>query len=332
MSNPSGFKRSEIPVQPEVASEETASQEIFTIDDQSTRKNEVKDYHFKKIHRAGEGSYAYTKKKYGPLAATDPDRKTKDQKAGRFRISPILRSPLSIDIEEKKMIEKQVAEELRAMKEKATREGFKKGQEDVYKKGYEEAYQKLTKEGQERLSRIDTLLNEMEHAKEEIFQSNEKFIIEMINQIAQKVILRELETDQDYLLRLSKDIIEKIGVRENVLIRINPKDVESIELLRAGLVEKLGEFKNLQVETSEKVKLGGCLIDTEWNAIDARIKTQLEKIEETLTSRSKVVKSGVIKSQVAQIEEEAKTDSKDAQEKFKSDTSDSDGGADEGAA
>ncbi len=286
LSDANKFERTKIivPSDSDVNSSENPSIQKV---DQGQVDDVVIDYQFLKIKRDGEGNYAFTKKKYGPLAATDPDRIKKNQKGARFKISPILRNPLSIEQEEKRAIKEKVDHQVESVREKVEKEAAEKGYKEGLKKGHDEAYQKFQEEGAKRFSEIEKIFNSCENAKSEIFRENEKFLMEMINQICKMIILKELNTDSDYILRLSREILEKIGVRENVRIQLNPKDVENISMLNDGLKEKIGGFKNLQIEITDLVELGGCRIETEWNAIDASIKTQLEKIEGAILSRKK---------------------------------------------
>ena len=73
-----------------------------------------------------------------------------------------------------------------------------------------------------------------------------------------------------------------MGVRENITLSLNPADLETAESIRQGLFASLGELKNLNILPSPAVKLGGCSIETEFNAIDASIETQLQSIHAAL--------------------------------------------------
>lgn len=251
-----------------------------------------KDYTFPRIRKEGEGSYATTKAKYGPLAAGDPDRHVRSQKDARFSLNPLVREPLSIEEEERRMVEDRVRERVGAVAEQAKAEAAKVGYQEGLKKGHEDAYRQFQEEGGARLARLDETLSALEGAKSEIFHANEQFLMEMVFRIARVVVLRELTTDKEYVLRLSKELLDRVGVRENISIRVNPEDVGTIGMLREGLEKFLGGLKNVNIEPSPAVKRGGCMIDTEWNALDASIETQLNGVYEALTARKSSEESG----------------------------------------
>jgi flagellar assembly protein FliH len=238
----------------------------------------VTQFKFGQIEKSDSGDYAAIKARYGALASTDVERAERSQRDRRFMLNPLRKDPLSVEEEERRVIEAKVREKVDAIigdvREKAIADGYAEG----LRKGHEDAFSKLREEGVSRLARFDSFLSEVESAKGDIFRANERFLIELIYKVARAILLKELSADKGYLLRLTRELIERIGLRENIHIRVNPEDVEIIGQLRDGLEGVFGVMKNLNIETSTQVKLGGCLIETEWNAIDASIETQLKGV------------------------------------------------------
>ena len=246
----------------------------------------IEEFQFAKIQKAGEGTYQATKAKFGALAATDVDKSKKERKDGRFSLNPLVRDPLAIEEEERRVIEEKVAARVEAVSVEVRAQSETEGYEAGLKKGYDEAYRKFRDEGKERMKRFDEFLEECETAKQQIFRANERFLIDMIYRVAKMVMLKELSTDKEYLLRLTLELLERVGVRENIRIRIRPEDLETAANLKDGLDKILGGLKNVNIEPSNLVQGGGVLVDTEWNAIDACIETQLQSIYQTLLGHS----------------------------------------------
>jgi flagellar assembly protein FliH len=246
----------------------------------------VQQFSFGKLQRAGEGTYASTKAKYGSLASTDEGRVPKGQRERRFSLNPLLKEPLSIEEEERRVIEEKVAARIAAVSEearaKAREEGYKAGLEQ----GHQEAYQRFAQESVERLTNFDAMLAEAENAKQEIYRANERFLMELVFRIAKMVTLKEVATDKDYVVRLARELIERIGVRENIRIRIHPEDAKTADIIKPGLEAALGTLKNLSLEASPQVKRGGCIVETEWNAIDASLETQFQGVYDALIGKT----------------------------------------------
>ncbi|MBI2712119.1 MAG: hypothetical protein HYX41_04550 [Bdellovibrio sp.] len=180
------------------------------------------------------------------------------------------------------MIDEKVRDQIAAVAEEARKEAAEKGYQEGLKRGHDEAYLKVQSESAGSLSRFDQMVSEAEKAKVEIFRANERFLIELVFRIAKMVLLRELQTDQEYLSRLAVELVTRVGLKDNIKIKLNTEDAETIAKLRGGLEKAFGKMNNLNIEASRSVQQGGCQVETEWNAIDASIETQLQGVYESL--------------------------------------------------
>ena len=86
------------------------------------------------------------------------------------------------------------------------------------------------------------------------------------------------------MLRLASDeLMRTVGIRDNITIRVNSKDQQTIEMLKAELPKTVGRSEKSSAWKSPiKSQGGGCTIETQWSAIDASIETQLKGIYEAL--------------------------------------------------
>ncbi len=243
---------------------------------------EIRDFSFQPIHAAGVSSYSEVKNKYGSLAATDQDRSEKGQRDRRFSINPLLRSPLSIQDEERRVIDEQVKRIVTEIAEREKKAASELGYEEGFKKGFDEAIQQIKGEASSKIAQFDEFLNQIDHARTDIFRVNERIIIELVYKIARMLLMKELSTDREYILRLAKELVGKVGVRENITLRINPKDAEFVGVLKGGVEKAFGNITNFNVEMNSSVKSGGCEIETEWNVINASIEAQLEEVHRSL--------------------------------------------------
>jgi flagellar assembly protein FliH len=257
---------------------------VVKLEEHASQK--VADFQPGALVEEGRGQYSQTRSKFGSLAMTDQDRSYRSQKDTRFSLSSLLRKPLSVEEEERRAIEEKVRARVSSMADEVRESAHASGYQAGLQKGYEEAFKRFQEEGAGRLARFEKVLEEAENAKQEIFRANERYLLELIFRIARTVLLREASTDRQLVLRLARELIDRVGIRENVRIRVNPDDGATIEMLKDGIEKTLGTMKNLTVEVSNQVKGGGCAVETEWNAIDASIETQLNGIYEALIGGS----------------------------------------------
>ena len=229
--------------------------------------------------------YAEVKAKYGALAITDTERDNRPERDRRFSINSLLRDPLSIEEEERRIIGEKVRARVDALSDDARAEASGMGYEEGLEKGFQEAFKKLTAEGAENLARFQSVVEMAENLKSELFRVNERFLIELVFRIARMILLKEVAADPEYVLRLAKELISRVGARDNITLKINSEDFKTLESLKEGLKKNFGEMNNLNIEVSNQVQRGGCRLETEWNAIDARVETQLEGIYRELVDK-----------------------------------------------
>jgi flagellar biosynthesis/type III secretory pathway protein FliH len=191
---------------------------------------------------------------------------------------------LAIEEEERRYIEEKIQAQLLIRELDAHESGYKKGFETGLEHGNEQAYREVREQSTERLEKFDSLVRELDSAKQEIFRANERFLIELVFRISKMILLKEVAADRDYVGRLISHIIENVGVRENIKVRFNPEEGMTAEILSADLLKRLGNLKNLQIETSSEVSRGGCEVETQWNRVDATIETQLQRLYQSLMS------------------------------------------------
>lgn len=200
----------------------------------------------------------------------------------RFMMSELARNALSITQDEENLIEERVSQKLNELSEKTREEAFAQGHAEGMKKGHEEALAEFQTESAKRLEQLDALIAAMDGAKGELFEANREFLMNVVYRISKAVLLKEIATDREYLLRLSRELIERSGLRDNLTLKIHPSDAESVEMLKQGLLQSFSSLRNLTIELSDHVSAGGCILETEWGAVDASLETQLSQVLSTL--------------------------------------------------
>lgn len=277
------FSRTKIDVQ-EVDQQSTSSGEIVKLDAENANKV-IKNFEYSNINPDPNGDYQKVKSKYGPLAVTDRDRNKVDRHRSKFFINPMLRGPLSVEEEEKRVLAHLVEKQVEAIRDeerkKAHAEGFEAGRQE----GFESAYREFKSDGSKRLEQFNHFIQSCENAKREIFQENEEFLLSLVYHVGKTVILRELKEDKEYIARLLRNLIERVGVKENLRVKLSAEDFKTAELLEANLKEVISDLKNVHFEMDEEIGLGGCILETSWHAIDAKIENQIRNVGESLTAR-----------------------------------------------
>jgi flagellar assembly protein FliH len=185
-----------------------------------------------------------------------------------------------------KTIEK-ILEENRRKAEAITHDAYQKGFNEGVKKGYQDAKAKEKEETEEKFNRLQNLIDEISRFRESQLIGIEGEVLDMVFLITKKLIRKELALDRDIILHVVKDAIEGAVGNEKIKIIVNPEDRQNILEHRKELLSLVEGLKNIAVEADSSIEKGGCLIETAYGDIDARLDRQLEIIEQNMKNISK---------------------------------------------
>lgn len=161
---------------------------------------------------------------------------------------------------------------------------------EAYKKGYEAGREEGYKEGQAEvmrlIDRLGTIVSTAVDIRDEIIRSSEKLMTEMILMIARKVIKDEIVERREVVINNIKEAIRRVKDRDRIDIRVNFADLDMTTAHKDELIKMMESLKKVNIYEDSRVDRGGCIIETDVGAIDARISTQLDTIEEAIRNTS----------------------------------------------
>jgi flagellar assembly protein FliH len=243
---------------------------------------EVRAFEFKNLSSGGLPIYEDVKSRFGSLAVTDAERSEKSLKDRKFQLHQHAKQSLCVQDEELRVLQERVSQEVQAISGAAKADGYRQGYEEGLQKGRDAAYAEIRQHGQVQLDQIQELLKGFESARTEVYKANEKILMQLMFRLSKMILLRELKYDRDYLGRLVGSLIEEASPKEYLVIRVNPQDLETIQLLEPQLRGSLQQLHHIKVESSLQVPVGGCQVETEWIHIESEIESQLRSIEKAL--------------------------------------------------
>ncbi|MDR0300811.1 MAG: flagellar assembly protein FliH [Treponema sp.] len=160
-----------------------------------------------------------------------------------------------------------------------------KGMEEGKKAGFAEGKAEV-----ERLiSRTQTMLERAQDKRGEILAESEQEIIDLVLLISRKVIKVLSENQKGVIISNVTQALRKVKSKGTCLIRVNMDDLQLATEHKQDFI-KLVEGDSVQILEDTTVDPGGCIIETDFGEIDARISSQLAELE------SKILEISPIKS------------------------------------
>ncbi|MCD2332242.1 flagellar assembly protein FliH [Borreliella americana] len=151
-----------------------------------------------------------------------------------------------------------------------------KGREEGYSKGYESGFEDFDKVMRKLHAIIASLIAE----RKSILESSSGQIVSLVMQIAIKVIKRITDSQKDIVLENVNEALKRVKDKTHITIRVNLDDLDIIRHKKSDFISRFDIIENLEIIEDPNIGKGGCIIETNFGEIDARISSQLDKIEE----------------------------------------------------
>ena len=164
-------------------------------------------------------------------------------------------------------------------------EGFTQGREEGFDSGKQES---------ERLvEQLHNIINLAIEKRNEIIDESETQLINLVLLISRKVIKVISENQRNVVINNVIQALRKLKSRGEVVIRVNLADVELTSEHVKDFMRMVESVKSVTVIEDSSVDRGGCIIETDFGQIDARISSQLHEIEEKISEMTPIKMKGV---------------------------------------
>ncbi|MBF7081962.1 flagellar biosynthesis protein [Desulfallas sp. Bu1-1] len=168
--------------------------------------------------------------------------------------------------------------EAEKIKSAAAREG--------YDRGYREALEAARIETEKIMAGAGKVLAQAEQVRREKLTGLKDEILELALEIAEKILARELELHPDIVLNVAGEALQLVTNRKSVVLWVNPEDLQICENHRERLLNHLPPRAELQILTDEQIERGGCVVETDFGKVDARITAKWENLISAIKGES----------------------------------------------
>ncbi len=167
---------------------------------------------------------------------------------------------------------------------------------EAHRQGLTEGRQEgLAKAKQETEANLVNSLNILSQAEEERVQriaSSEMELLKLVAGITEKIIGSELKNHPEQIVSIVKEALSRVATANSITVKINPEDLQMIRENLPVLHDVFNEPKIITVKEDQTILPGDCFIETEHGKVDARIKSQLERIMNEIVKAGQVNEPG----------------------------------------
>jgi len=202
-------------------------------------------------------------------------------------------------IDDARMKASELEQEIKKNLDGERKEARDKGREEGRNKGFDEGKAEV-----ERLiGRTQVVLERAQDKRAEILSETEQEIVDLVLLISRKVIKVISENQRNVIISNVVQALRKVKAKGDVTIRVNMNDLQLATEHKQEFIQLLEGAKSVQVIEDSSVDSGGCIIETDFGEIDARISSQLAELESKILEISPIKSSE--KSNIPKMENKA---------------------------
>ncbi len=214
-------------------------------------------------------------------------RKTAEETAFeevRRKTDEALREKQESEQEARRIVEQAEAEAERMLEE--ARSQVHDIEEDARKKGEgigrELGFEAGKREVERLVERLHIIIDRAIEKREEMINEAETQMIDLVLLISRKVIKVVSENQKNVVINNIVQALRKLKSRGDVAVRVNLADLDLATEHTRDFMKMVENVKSITILEDTSVDSGGCIIETDFGQIDARITSQLKEIEEKI--------------------------------------------------
>jgi flagellar assembly protein FliH len=162
--------------------------------------------------------------------------------------------------------------------------------EQEYDRGYADGYRaaegRVRSECDQKLNeeklRIGLLLANVQEQLDIFEKRAERTVIRLAVAVAEQIMKREIVVDKEAVLRQIREALRRVMGVGSVRLRVHPADEQMVREHRAEVMGSSDSVREIIIEADDQIPQGGCILESESGNVDARLSTQLKKIEAAL--------------------------------------------------
>ncbi|MDR0465531.1 MAG: flagellar assembly protein FliH [Treponema sp.] len=154
--------------------------------------------------------------------------------------------------------------------------------------GKQEGYADGKTEADRLVERAQIVLERAQDKRGDILLETEKEIVDLVLLISRKIIKVITENQRDVIIANVIEALRKVKAKGSVIIRLNLADVELVTEHKQDFINQIESVNTIHVMEDSSVDKGGCIIETDFGEIDARISSQLAELENRILEISPI--------------------------------------------
>lgn len=174
------------------------------------------------------------------------------------------------------------ARECEQLRDRARMEGMSAGEAHVERLAHQIANQLAADKVQHAAQSIHQICEDLEEATRQWLRDWQHETVAIAVGIAEKLVVRQIETDPSILLKWIEDSVRLIHSQKKITIRLHAEDAMILSNAIPELIERISPEMEVQIIDDPNVGRCGAVIQAADTTIDRSIATQFKRLEQEL--------------------------------------------------
>ena len=153
--------------------------------------------------------------------------------------------------------------------------------EEGHRAGAAEAAQSAS----ELISRLESAVAHVTKQRNALIDDVEPQMLKLCIEAVEKITRHEIRTDPRVVERAIKACLRRVKDSNEVCVRVSPEELDQMKACRDELLAVADGMPSIQIVDDRRVSPGGCVVESESGSLDARVETQLNRLQDKLMER-----------------------------------------------
>jgi flagellar assembly protein FliH len=122
---------------------------------------------------------------------------------------------------------------------------------------------------------------------EEMLARYETQLVELVCQIAGKVVMAKLDADDTLIKNTILDALSQLAFPEQINLSVAEEDYEYVEMIKETFFESVRSLTNITVNTDAMIPKGGCRIESAGATITTDPESKLKAVYDAIAQAGK---------------------------------------------
>ncbi len=215
------------------------------------------------------------------------------KKGSDFRMNDAIRIQTGIDqvekVSEEEKVEEAALEKLKEIQEGAYQQAYALGLEE----GRRQAFEQVSADIAERMTTLDSTLLAIKELKKEMATFNEAHLMKVMFQMASRLARTQLENNGEAMVQILRDAVGLAQDEENITVHVSQNQFDFLEELKQETGREFEFIKKIRFEPNPEVTDGGCIVETNYGEVDARVEQRVQQLWTVLAENMPKVKDRI---------------------------------------